>query len=193
MVGPVARSFNDWGGNRDYPASDAPFRNAETYGPVPFAHDLLDQVRMNWRRTPEAEYPDGYLGNINPRRGDRLLDGLKQRQAKRSPWRGVHVGERIDPINYLWPDEFNLMSGIVNQATTGQRYVSPVIGGALEDERIPTDGRWRSAAHGARHGLSGVGSARPQDPDRVSVLRSQAPAYSTGRGNPGMAVAPRSI
>ena len=67
-------SFNDWQ-RRDYPASDAPFRAAETLGPTPYAHDQLDALRMYWRRTPEAQYPDGYLGTINPRRGDRLLDG----------------------------------------------------------------------------------------------------------------------
>ena len=45
-------------GSRDYPGSiDAPFRIAETFGPQPYAHNHLDQVRMNWRRTPEATYP----------------------------------------------------------------------------------------------------------------------------------------
>jgi hypothetical protein len=49
-------SFTDWQ-RRDYPGSDAPFRQAETLGPVPPAHDYLDSVRMYWRRTPEATYP----------------------------------------------------------------------------------------------------------------------------------------
>ena len=170
---------------------DAPFRVAETHGPMPFAHDLLDELRMNWRRTPEAEYPDGYLGTINPRRGDRLMDGLKRRQNSNRPTaRGIHKGERIDSIDYFWPEEFNLWSGLENQMT-GLRWAPPGIGQYLPDERYPTDGHVgpRSVPVGSRYAQGG-GPIASQDPDRVSVSRSQAPGWSSGgtRGNPGMAV-----
>src|SRR5688500_16168090 len=66
-------------------------------GPQPFFRDAQDERRSMWRRTPDAQYPDGYLGTIPSRRGDRILDTLKSRQNQRSYQRGVHKGERIDP------------------------------------------------------------------------------------------------
>ena len=53
----MATSFTNWQ-SRDYPGSaSAPFRVAETFGPAPQGHDYLDNLRMYWRRTPEATYP----------------------------------------------------------------------------------------------------------------------------------------
>lgn len=74
-------------------------------------HSDLDYQRMGQGRTPEAEYPDGYLGTIRSRRDDRgrptdtVLDSLKSRQNQRAYQRGVHKGERIDPGQYVWPKE----------------------------------------------------------------------------------------
>lgn len=71
----------------------------------------LDFQRMGVGRTPDAEYPDGYLGTIRSRRDDRgrptdnVLDSLKARSNQRAYQRGVHKGERIDPGQYLWPQE----------------------------------------------------------------------------------------
>lgn len=71
----------------------------------------LDYLRLGIGRTPEAEYPDGYLGNIRSRRDDRgmptdtVLNSLKNRQNQRAYQRGVHRGERIDPAQYFWPSE----------------------------------------------------------------------------------------
>ena len=182
-------SFSQWQrAGSDYPASDAPFRIAETLGPTPYAHDQLDALRMYWRRTPEAQYPDGYLGTINPRRGDRLLDGLKQRQTNRPYTRGIHKGERIDSRDYLWPPEFNLWTGLEHQAA-GVKFSPPGIGEYLEHERYPTDRKVgpRSVPVGARYQNTG-GPTAPQNPDCIPVLRSQAPPWSTGRANPGMSV-----
>jgi hypothetical protein len=175
-----------------YPGSDAPFRVAETFGPVPYAHSMLDAVRMNWRRTPEATYPDGYLGTVPSRRGDRLMDGLKARTQNRPYTRGVHKGERIDTRDYFWPEEFNLWTGIALESQ-GKRFSPPGLaeGGMLEDERYPTDRKVgpRSVPVGARYAKPGSGLAPAvPDPDRVATLRSQAPGWSTGRANPGMAV-----
>lgn len=173
----------------DYPASDSPFRQAETLGPVPRGHDYLDTLRMNWRRTPEAQYPDGYLGTVPSRRGDRLMDGLKARTTNRPYTRGIHKGERLDMRDYFWPPEFNLWSGLQAEAA-GVKFVSPGIGALLPDERYPTDRRVgpRSVPVGARYQNTGKPPA-PTNADRIPVLRSQAPPWSTGvRGNPGMAV-----
>lgn len=156
---------------RDYPQSDSPIRAAEVGGPAPFAHDALDRLRMQWRSTPEATYPDGYLGTINPRRQDRLLQGLKQRTAARPATRGIHKGERRDPSDYIWPEEFNLWSGLQSEAA-GVRFAPPGLG--LEvGERLVNGGKnpdaWRR------------GEASP---DRAAQLRKLAPAWS----GPGMAV-----
>jgi len=75
--------------------------------------DPVDAARtMMGARTPAAEYPDGYLATINSRRSDRLLDSLKRNLNQRGYQRGVHKGERIDPGDYFWPDEFNPDAGL---------------------------------------------------------------------------------
>jgi hypothetical protein len=183
-------SFSNYQASNQYPAGDAPFRQAETFGPTPRGHDYLDTLRMNWRRTPNAEYPDGYLGTIPSRRGDRLMDNLKQRMANRPNTRGIHKGERIDAQDYFWPPEFNLWTGLQQQAE-GHRFVPPGMGEFLPDERYPADRAGvgpRSVAVGARNAMVGAPRA-PVNPDRIPMLRGQAPPYASGtRGNPGMAI-----
>ncbi len=80
------------GGGGSGPSSNAGYRS------------VLDQSRSaaNPARTPQAEYPDGYLGNIRTRREDRLLKDVQSRLTQRSYQRGVHKGERVDPTDYLW-------------------------------------------------------------------------------------------
>jgi len=73
----------------------------------------MDFLRIGVGRAPQAEYPDGYLGTIRSRRDDKgkpyaisdtVLDSLKNRQNQRAYQRGVHKGERIDPAQYMWPE-----------------------------------------------------------------------------------------
>ncbi len=71
--------------------------------------------------TPDAEYPDGYLGNVNSRREDRLLSAVQNRLTNRSYQRGVHKGDKIGQQDYFWPDNFNPMSGLEAQAR-GQKF-----------------------------------------------------------------------
>lgn len=79
--------------------------------------DPVDAARtMMGQRVPSAEYPDGYLGTINSRREDRLLNSLKRNLNQRAYQRGVHKGERVDPGDYFWPDEFNPDSGLLRMA-----------------------------------------------------------------------------
>lgn len=96
-------------------------------GMGPFYRDALDAKRSAFNRTPEAQYPDGYLGTINSRRGDRLLDSLKTRQNQRSYVRGVHKGERIDPADYYFPRQLRPERGIERQ-----------------EEAVPVDTLWLS-------------------------------------------------
>lgn len=159
--------------SRDYPQSDAPFRSAETGGPSPFFHDDLDRARSQWRSTPEATYPDGYLGTINTRRQDRLLNGLKQRTANKPYTRGIHKGERRDPSDYIWPEEMHPFTGLERQAM-GLKYVPPGLG--LE-----------VGQHLVNNGKNPDSWKQGNDPDRAAQLRKLAPPWA-GRG-PGMAVA----
>lgn len=79
--------------------------------------DPVDAARtMMGQRVPSADYPDGYLGTIQSRREDRLLDRLKKDINQRAYQRGVHKGERIDPGDYYWPDTFGPDSGLARQA-----------------------------------------------------------------------------
>ena len=177
--------------NQDYPGGTAPFNPSQMLGPQPVAHDHLDSVRMSWRATPEAMYPDGYLQTIHTRREDRLLDGLKSRDNNRPYTRGIHKGERIEQRDYFFPPEFNLWSGIERQMATAMpapegvatmRFAPPGIGMDLEYERYPTD---------RKVGPKGVPANTNQvpgfsaNPDRQAVLRNQAPPWGI-RGNPGM-------
>jgi len=84
-------------------------------GMGPYFRDALDARRSMYNQTPEAMYPDGYLGTINTRRQDRLLDSLKNRANQRSYTRGVHKGERIDPADYFFPPELQPTAGLTRQ------------------------------------------------------------------------------
>lgn len=90
--------------------------------PEPWVRSVLDARRMMYRRVPQAEYPSGFLGTITSRRSDRVLDSLKARVNQRSYQRGVHLGERIDPGDYLWPESFTPFDGIQAEAE-GRRQV----------------------------------------------------------------------
>jgi len=81
----------------------------------------MDFARMGVGKTPNAEYPDGYLGTIRSRRDDRgngtdtVLDSLKNRQNQRAYQRGVHKGERIDPGQYYWPQGLDPDRSLLNR------------------------------------------------------------------------------
>jgi len=81
----------------------------------------MDFLRIGVGRAPQAEYPDGYLGTMRTRRDDKgkpyavsdvVLDSLKNRQNQRAYQRGVHKGERIDPAQYLWPQNMQPDRGV---------------------------------------------------------------------------------
>ncbi len=84
--------------------------------PTPFFRNAADEQRSMYRRVPSAQYPDGYLGTIETRRGDRLLDALKGRENQRNYQRGIHKGERVDPSDYFYPASFTPKSGLEAEA-----------------------------------------------------------------------------
>lgn len=106
------------------------------------ARDLLDARRMmDTGRVPSAEYPDGYLGTISSRREDRLMTRINSRQTQRSYQRGVHKGERIDPADYFWPDDFNPSTGLEYEAR-GERWTAQ---GTMIGSPLVNDGKSASA------------------------------------------------
>ena len=180
---------------RDYPAGDSPFRAAEVSGPQPFYRNELDAMRSMWKRTPNAEYPDGYLGTIQTRRHDRLYDGLKARQNNKPYMRGVHKGERLDKRDYQWPDEFNLMSGLQYEAA-GYRFVPPgvlmEVGELAGTQRLGASPPEASIEDVPKRGVPGgrnrtVAWSQP-NPDRKNAMKRMAPPWASGPGM-GMAVA----
>jgi hypothetical protein len=139
--------------------------------PEPWWRDQLDFRRSMFRRTPEAEYPDGYLGTIRTRRDDKLLDSLKNRVTQRSYQRGVHKGERIDPGDYLWPAQWQPDRGLAIEAT-GMRQ-APV--GQITDRQSPAGLGLYPRGFGSL-GAAGSGPAII-DPKRVAQLQRMMPSW----------------
>jgi hypothetical protein len=72
--------------------------------PISGFRSILDaRLAAATGKTPEAQYPDGYLGSVIDRRQDKLLQTV--RNNARSYTRGVHKGSRISPTDYFWPDD----------------------------------------------------------------------------------------
>jgi hypothetical protein len=136
-------------------------------GPEPFFRDGLDAMRSMWRRTPDATYPDGYLGTITNRREDRVMRAVT-RQNQRSYQRGVHKGERIDQSDYFWPPEFNPQTGIMLQAA-GMKY-SPA---GVEPIVLTNDGK--VGPRGIPRGVEAVNDGI--DLARAAQLKRLAPGW----------------
>lgn len=174
----MAVSFDQW--HQGEHPSDPSFNIASQGGPQPVWRDYYDFRRSGWRSTPEAQYPDGYLGTIQTRRGDRLLNSLKQRQMQRPNSRGIHKGDRIDTSDYFWPPEFHPELGLMLESQ-GMKYSPPGLADEWQDPHM---------VNSARRGMRGLPSQAP--PSSVGVtqrslsLLRMAPPY----GTPGMVVAP---
>lgn len=139
--------------------------------------DLLDARRAAATpRTPNAEYPDGYLGNVNSRREDRLLNAVQSRLTQRNYQRGVHKGEKIDDSDYFWKPEINMMSGIQAQAQ-GRKW-GPVGSSVAEQINHMGKNHLLSPEELSRAAENyGVREVRPMDPVRKSKFMSQLPTW----------------
>lgn len=121
-------SDSNFGGGKQFsqwynpPMQNSPSATVGSMPPQPWVRSLLDARRMMYNRVPQEEYPKGYLGTIVDRRQDRLFDSLQARINQRQYQRGVHLGERIDPGDYLWPDGQDPLQGLKRQAVTDARY-----------------------------------------------------------------------
>ncbi len=145
--------------------------------PLAGYRDLLDAQRS--ARTPQApgaDYPDGYLGTVNSRREDRLLNAVQTRLTQRNYQRGVHKGDKISNSDYSWTPEFNDMSGLQAQAQ-GRKW-GPVGSTAAEqinhmgkNHLITPDQMSRVAAQ------YNVREVLPMDPIRQKQMTSMLPTW----------------
>ena len=140
--------------------------------------DPVDAARsMMGQRAPSAEYPDGYLGTIQSRREDRVLNTVKERLNERGYQRGVHKGERIDPSDYYWPSGYGPDSGTQRQS----RAIQP---DPLRDRRFLVP---RQVPAGTfRERLTTMGEKMPRevleaalDPRAASDLNRLRPPWAT--------------
>lgn len=159
------QTFTNWGGGYDPQGGES----QPVLGPSPMFRDAKDRRLAAFGSTPDTQYPDGYLGvQSSNRRQDKLLNSLK-RQNHRSYSRGVHKGERVNPGDYLWPEEFNLTTGLEMQAQ-GLKFAPP----GAEPIRLTNDGK--AGPRGIPRGLD-----RPQqeqiDMQRRSMLKRLAPGW----------------
>lgn len=121
-------------------------------------------------RVPSAEYPDGYLGNVNSRREDRLLTHIQTRLTQRSYQRGVHKGERLDPQDYYWNDVIDPEAGIRAQAR-GQRWNAA---GSTPEQQINHMGKNHLLSPDEMNRVAnGVGLTAPSQIDPVRSQRMQ--------------------
>lgn len=164
--GSHSQSFTDWQGTGVHDT-----QSAALLGPEPVFRDAKDRRLVAFGASPDTAHPDGYLGTegASTRRQDKLLDSV-HRQNHRSYSRGVHKGERVNPGDYLWPEEFNPDTGILNQMQGGLKQT--VVGS--EPKRLTNDGK--AGPRGIPSNLD-----RPQqeiiDYQRQSLLRSLLPSY----------------
>lgn len=139
--------------------------------------DILDARRsVATPRTPNAEYPDGYIGNVNSRREDRLLTAVQSRLTQRNYQRGVHKGDKIDNSDYFWPPEFNDQSGL-RAESMGRRW-GPV--GSLPVEQINHMGKnhmlspEQMSDMAAQHNIKEI---LPADPVRQQKMARLLPTW----------------
>ena len=108
------QSFANWG--QTDPATGMP--GQLSMGPAPTFRDAKDRQLQAFGESNLVNYPDGLLGTITDRRQDKLGT---TRSNTRSYAKGVHKGERVNPGDYIWPDEFNPMTGLEYEAA-GLKY-----------------------------------------------------------------------
>jgi hypothetical protein len=160
----MVTSFSNW----QTPSSSAQSGTVSGTGPTPVFRSAKDQRISAFGVGPDTQYPDGYLGTMSSnRRQDKLTKAIRGNQ--RSYSRGVHKGERINAGDYIWPKEFNLLTGIKLESE-GKKFSPP----GAEPVRLTNDGK--AGPRGIPRGLE-----RPDkqviDLQRRSMLKSLAPVW----------------
>jgi len=157
-------TFTSW----NSPAEAPGVGTQASLGPSPVWRNSKDELLSGHRSQPDTLYPDGYLGTMSAnRRQDKVLGTLSRMNARQYS-RGVHKGERINPGDYLWPDEFNKNTGLILQSQ-GKKFAPP----GAEPVRLTNDGK-----------VGPRGIPTPDDeqavsisPERRSYFKSLMPAW----------------
>lgn len=151
---------------------DTPLGQPFYFGPEPSFHGNMDEYRSMYRRTPDAQYPDGYLGTIINRRENRFIN--TGRGTQRSYQRGVHKGERIDQRDYLWPPWLQPTTGIANQLAGLNPHPPPP---AADMTPVVLTNEGKAGPRGVPRGYSGSPGAAPINPARAAALGRLAPSW----------------
>ncbi len=91
-------------------------------GMAPVFRNAKDARLASYGESTDVNYPDGYLGTLHGRREDKTFTSM--RTNSRSYSRGVHKGERVNPGDYVWPEEFNPMTGLILESQ-GKKFAPP--------------------------------------------------------------------
>ncbi len=159
----AANTFTSW----STPAQDM---GGGGFGLSPVFRSAKDQMLSGYKSQPDTTYPDGYLGTMSSnRRADKTLGTLSRNNARQYS-RGVHKGERINPGDYLWPDEFNKWTGL-NLQSQGMKFAPP----GAEPVRLTNDGK--VGPRGIPRGDQNYDDAQQMSPERRSRLKALAPAW----------------
>lgn len=157
-------TFTSW----NSPAEPPGVGTQATMGPSPVWRNSKDELLSGHRSQGDTQYPDGYLGTMSAnRRQDKVLGTLSRMNARQYS-RGVHKGERINPGDYLWPDEFNKNTGLILQSQ-GKKFAPP----GAEPVRLTNDGKV---------GPRGIPSpdipqVQEMNPERRSYFKNLKPAW----------------
>lgn len=161
-----ANTFTSWGS-----ASEPPGMGTSTsFGPAPVWRNSKEALLSGYRTGVEEQYPDGYLGTMSSnRRQDKVLGTLSRMNARQYS-RGVHKGERINPGDYIWPDEFNKWTGL-NMEAQGMKFAPP----GAEPVRLTNDGKVGPRGIPSRQGEEVI--KEDFNPERRALLKSLAPRW----------------
>ena len=138
-------------------------------GPAPTFRSPQDARLVAWGASPDVQYPDGYLGTMTSNRRQDKLTAAVMRTNTRSYSRGVHKGERINSGDYIWPEEFNLLTGIQLEAQ-GKKFAPS----GYVPTHLTNDGKM--GPMGVSRGMNP--SDQPMvDMQRRSLLKTLAPPW----------------
>jgi hypothetical protein len=161
----AANTFTQWGSAAEPPGMGT----AASMGPSPVWRNSKDQLLSGYRTGVEAQHPDGYLGTMSSnRRQDKILGTLSRMNARQYS-RGVHKGERINPGDYVWPEEFNLWTGLQLESQ-GLKFSPP----GAEPVRLTNDGKVGPRGIPSRQGEEQVNEISLE---RRALLKSLAPRW----------------
>lgn len=109
--------------------------------PSPYARNARD-AQLIQQRTPQAQYPDGYLGTAPKRYPDDDLN---------TQTRGPRGGVKMPDTAYFWPENFDLMG--IHLESQGRKFAPTM----EKERRLTNEGKAAPTAQAAKNSRSGQG------------------------------------